>query len=322
VSTVLFDEDRAYRVLSDIALAYRTQRQLYSRVHARECSAPQHKHIPPGVHKASPEHQIFLFLTTLITYASETDAGFRQSVRLYAQWPEYFGPELCKVSQSTLAHSLRRVGFVRPMQGAEYWHTSGSTLFREYGASPLEILRVESVDAFIAKKRSMRKKLGYGALAGIGPKIFSLMALFFEELGLLDEVPGAFPVDLHVQRICISTGIVQSTGRVHATYLAEFLRPRLYALCNKLGIRPFDLAHALWFLGNRVCTRCRDVEGLASVCPAMTQCDGAIPSHLYGNKGLWDFSLPRHQKGSMQYSLFENDPTSMLDLAEHGRNRP
>ncbi len=321
MSTLIFDQVRAVEVLSMLSSAYLEQRMLYERVNSSLLSAPQQAHIPKDIIKGSRAHQIFLFFTTVITYASESDMGFRQSVDLYNRFPEYFGEELLHLDVSDVSTALLSVGFVRPNQGAGYWHGSGTSLYREFGGEPREFFSVSGVDEFLQRKKQMSKKFGREALPGIGPKIFSLMSLFFEELGIIPEMPGAFPVDLHVQRIMISCGIVQGSGRVPASEVAEFIRPRLYAHCVTHGIRPLDLSHALWFLGNRVCTVCRHVEGLPMVCPVEQLCGGAIPSMIYGRKGLWDLDAVRHRKGSLQSSLFDFDSEVVLDKAHHGRRR-
>jgi endonuclease III len=319
MNSVRFNAERAERILSEAHDMYMKERLLYSRVGIER--APQNTCIPQGVTRGSFAHGLFLYFTTLITYASESEMGFRQSARLFENHPHLFSEELLRVDVGHVGKHLREVGFVRPEQGAKYWHGSGVTLVREYDNDPLQIFAVENVDEFLSKKAILRKRLGKDGLPGIGPKIFSLMALFFEELGLIGEMPGAFPVDLHVQRICISLGIVEGGGIIDATFLAEFLRPKIYDICRRLGMRPLNLSHALWFLGNRVCTRCSLVEGIEHVCPVVHHCGGAIPSLIYARKGKWNFDAPRLQKGSPQYSIFDDNPEVLLDAAQDGRRR-
>lgn len=307
----------AKRVFWEAHEAYTNGRLLYSRIRLE--LAPQNTCIPQGVAKGSREHISFLYFTTLITYAADSDMVFRQSLRLFGEKPSIFSEKLLGLGVKHVSRCLGEVGFIRPEQGALYWHGSGTTLFQEYQGDPLRLLAVRSVDEFLLKKQALKKQCGEEKLPGIGPKIFSLMALFFEELGLSREMPGAFPVDLHVQRFCISTGIAEGRGIVGAASFAEFLRPRIYEICRELGMRPLDLSHALWFLGNRVCTRCPLVEGLQYVCPVASRCGGAIPSLIYSRKGKWNLDAPRLEKGSRQSSLFDDEPEMLLDAAEHGR---
>lgn len=319
MNTVRFITERAERVFLEAHEAYMNKRLLYGRVNARFGSAPQNMHIPEGVAKGSFEHTLFLFFTTIITYASDSDMGFRQSVFLFENFRHLFTEGLTAMSIAEVGDCLRQAGFVRPQQGALYWHGSGTALFCEYQGEPLRFLDVRSVEEFLLKKETLRKRLRREALPGIGPKIFSLMSLFFEELGLISEMSGAFPVDLHVQRICISLGIIEGGGTVYAASLAEYLRPRIYDVCQRLEMKPIDLSHALWFLGNRVCTRCSLVEGIEHICPIVHFCGGAISSLIYSRKGKWNLDVPRLEKGSRQFSLFDHDTEVLLDAAERGR---
>lgn len=324
MSGIRFNTERAERIFSEAHDAYVGERFLYSRVNTRYGFAPQNVHIPKEVKKGSHEHALFLFFTTVMMYASDSDMGFRQSVRLFEAYRYLFTEKIIDVDVPHVGNYLHEIGFVRPNQGAEYWHGSGATLFNHYEGKPLRVLSVQDVDEFLVKKRELEKRLGAESLPGIGPKIFSLMAIFFEELGLIDEMPGAFPADLHVQRICISLGIVEGSGIVYAAKLAEFLRPRIYDICRRLSMRPVDLSHALWFLGNRVCTRCPLVEGIEHVCPIVRHCGGAIPSLIYSRKGKWDLDTPRLPKGNgqqknRQSSVFEHNSQVILDVAQHGR---
>lgn len=317
MKNVRFNVRRAEKVFLEACGAYREQRLLFSRAGIE--NAPQNTAVPGNVERGSFPHAVFLYFTTLITYASDSDMVFKQSVHLFEKYQYLFSEKLLEISVEEIGERFREVGFVRPKQGAGYWYGSGRTLFSEYQGEPLRLFAVENVDEFLLKKRALKKRFGKEALPGIGPKIFSLMAIFFHELGLIPEMPGAFPVDLHVQRICIAQGIIEGNGVSFAAPLAEFLRPRIYEVCERLGMRTLDLSHALWLLGHLGCTICPFVEGIEHVCPIASSCGGAPPSLLYARKGKWNLDAPRLRKGSIQSSLFLDNPEVILDVAQHGR---
>ena len=113
----------------------------------------------------------------------------------------------------------------------------------------------------------------------------------------MPHIRGAFPVDLHVQRIFISSNVVMGAGTMDAAEIAEFIRVRLSELCYELDIKPLDLSHALWFLGNKLCTKCDKVKGIKSGCPVEEMCSGGIPSLSYNKTGRWELDVPRKEKG-------------------------
>ncbi|OHA80722.1 MAG: hypothetical protein A2675_02405 [Candidatus Yonathbacteria bacterium RIFCSPHIGHO2_01_FULL_51_10] len=304
-AAVTVHHDRLHEVLRQLVDAYLSKKYLYTEFHAHNGSAPQHWGIPRGVVAGSLEHRLFLFFTTVLTIRSESDAVFRQMVRLYKEQPVLFDPQVAGVMElSEVQALLKDVGYIHPNQGASRWIVCAGGLGRRFGGDPLNIfLGRKSIDEVY---RSIQMKGGKKLLSGFGPKLLSLLALFYEELELVPCLEGVFPVDLHVQRICITLGIVTGSGIVDAAYtLAEVLRTALWEACRDMGINPFDAAHAFWFLGSKGCWQCHRVSGIEQVCPLASECSGNHASTaLYHRKGRWDFDDQRRRpKGVQQGAL-------------------
>ena len=137
-----------------------------------------------------------------------------------------------------------------------------------------------------------KKKKGENVFPGLGPKLASLLSLFYEELGLMPHLKGTFPVDVHIMSQCIGTGIISfSNGYVNASALAEIIRKQMTELCYCSAIKTtLNISHAMWFLGNELCYKyCgRKIKGLPSLlCPIFDCCKGRPSTRIYRARGKW-----------------------------------
>lgn len=282
-----FDKRRAKRLLIDRLFgAYDYETHLFEYVHAKNGDAPQHKYWPADTEKGSCKHQVFLFFATLLTYRSGSEEWFRQCTALFDRNKDLFFRKVLEMDMKTIENHLRTAEFVHPIAAAKYWKENARTLFDVYGGDPLKIFSEGTISGIIKTKRESKGNL----LQGYGPKLLSLLALFYEELGLIKSISDAFPCDLHVQNQCISLGLVKAeSNTVDAYKLADFLRINLSNLCNKNGVSALDLSHAMWFLGNRVCIDCNRRRRISErLCPIMDCCGGRMPTQLYRRRGKWN----------------------------------
>lgn len=282
-----FNREKARELFGVIYGAYLGHKNLFKWVHADNGDAPQHKYVPVGVERGSLKHQQFLFFCSLITYSSQSEQGIQQCLKIYEAYPEIFCRKV-DGSVGWLQDIFNSGGFIYPNAIAERWHGSNITLFQKYDGDPLTIfVGKNSIDGVLSGK----KEKGRNLLPGFGPKLLSLLALWYEELGLI-SLRGAFPCDVHIQNQSLGLGIAVSTeNRFRTTGFAEFLRREISAVCEENGFRPLLLSHALWFLGARLCIRCRKKRVLtAFLCPVFTFCSGRVSTKLYRHKGEWDLS--------------------------------
>lgn len=281
-----FDKRRAKKLLIDRLFgAYYGETHLFKYVHAKNGDAPQHKYWPADVKKGSYEHQVFLFFATLLTYRSGSEEWFRQCAALFGRSRFMFFREVLEMDFKMIESHLRTAEFVHPAAAARYWKENARTLFNAYGGDPLKIFSNGTIRGVMKLKKESRGNL----FPGYGPKLLSLLALFYIELDLIDPVADAFPCDLHVQNQCISLGLVKAESNMIDAYkLADFLRINLSDLCNKNGVSALDLSHAMWFLGNRICIECNRKRRISErLCPIMDCCGGRISTLMYRKKGKW-----------------------------------
>lgn len=293
-----FEEQRAVRLLRVIYDAYMNGTHLFRYVHSKNGDAPQQKFIPDSMVRGSKEHLMFLFFANLLTYHSSSDMGFSQVRRVYELAPEAFSEQGITRSENFIRSLLDEVGFIYPTEGARRWQLSGGDLFRRYGGDPTAIFQGQNIRGVVALMNEVERREKRKLLVGFGPKLLSLLALFYEEVGAIEYVEGAFPVDLHVQAECLGLGLVKpSIQMVNATLLAEYLRERIATICRNEQMAALDLSHAMWFLGSRVCSLvCKRKPAQAEVlCPVYQECAGRVSTKAYAKKGKWDLekkSLP------------------------------
>jgi endonuclease III len=312
-----FRRKRAEEVLFPILDAYRHKAYLYRVYHHQQ--APQNKSIPKDVMRGSREHVVWLFYVALMNVRSRSKYIFKRAVLLHKKYPELFREEVLSLDPVDIANRLRDVGgFAYPRQWAVRWRKCSDTLFGMYHGDPIAIFSdAPTVNAFLDMKRSHKNQW----LCGYGPKIYSLFSLFCEELGLIDHIVEAIPVDEHLQRICITTGILECyqldgvnkrrrVDIVDAASIAEFLRRKLTKFCYKHGINVGELAHALWFLGSEACYICHMLDTLELVCPVCDLCSGPLETKRYTNERIWEVSN-RKRKGSTRAQRTFSDPSFM-----------
>ncbi|HUY62618.1 MAG TPA: hypothetical protein VMV50_02425 [Candidatus Paceibacterota bacterium] len=301
-----FDRPRAEAVFGTILEAYGARSHLYRLVHGANDDAPQRKFRPANVIPGSRDDLIRLYFAALTDRRQLSNEVYKTHARLWITHEWLYREEVLRrfSSWKELARILRHEKVGVPEESARNWLLCADTLYRMFGGNPLQLYRENSIDGTLAWKRSEERRCGFDALRGFGPKILSLLAMFYEELGVLPHVEGAFPVDVHIQRICISTSVVRGVGVAKSAAIVEFLRPQLCEVCYARRWKPLNLAHALWFIGNRECTRCHLLKDVHVRCPLYAACGGTPDSRAYFRRGEWDFDAPRRPKGFPVKLLF------------------
>ncbi len=277
--------------------------------------APQWVHRPPALEFASPEHRRWLF------FAASTDVR-EDSHSVYAThralWEDHRSPlpfrgaarstrELYEESVLTWeredyisALAKSRIG--NPRRNIDWWGRRARTLWGEWGGDPYGMFSSGSIDGFLAWKDAARSDL----LPGVGPKIASLISIFLEETGL-PGVPDAFPVDVHVQSIALSLGLLEFAreGPVLNDALERTLRKGIAELSREEGWSRVHLSHALWFRGHHGCRGCSRRREMPLHCPVYSDCRGRYASGPYFRMGLWMPHVPPAPRGG---DRVEGDP--------------
>ena len=301
---MVVDKERAREVLDTLYTAYVRGEKLFQHVN-REMHAPQRKYFPFGVEARSLGRQRWLFFAAMTDRREVSDRVYESHARLSEKHPELYTEDVVKMSSVQIEALLKSEKVGSPGQSAKYWPRCAETLFGSFAGDPLLLYRGRTINDILDFKRSQCES----NLPGFGPKILSLLALFYEELGVMEMPVDAFPVDVHVQRFAISNGIIKSSGKVLNEEVERILRPLLCEIVLEKGWSALEMSHAIWFLGNRLCSGCYRDSIPKILCPSYGHCGGSISTITYFRRGFWDLGVERHRKGgSSNFALPESSP--------------
>ncbi len=285
------DEERAVRVIRPLCASFRSGSIV------KERDAVQWKYIPPGMEGGSRIWQQWIFFATLTDRREDSKYVYESHTRMWIDYPELYLPIVVGIPPKEIELILRKYKVGCPEDSSKYWPRCAQTLFQEFGGDPRRMFRLGDttpIEDILTFKRCFP---GRDPLPGFGPKISSLLAIYYAERKLIKIPTDAFPVDLHVMRFLISTGIVRGTGVVENQWLASIVRKLLCRVVKRLGISAIDASHAIWFRGNRGCTRCYKVRAMPKLCPVYNECGGAIRTSPSREDGVWRLDDLRHRRG-------------------------
>lgn len=291
------DRQRAKIIIPIIYEAYEKRTHLFRWIRT-ETHAPQHKYVPAGMEKGSPEHSLFLFFCILLTYRSSSDKWFEQCVEMRRKYPQLFTDYVLEATIGEIQQALKEVGYIYHQSGAYRWKGSGDDLFKKYLGNPTLIYQdANSISEIIEKKSRLSN--GRSFLTGYGPKLLSLLMILYYELGLVEKYfPDAFPADVHIQNQCLSAGIVRSSKKIiNSTLLAEHLRELIAETCSRESLSVLKLSHAMWFTGSLLCVHCNSLRPAVrkECCSLEKFCQGRINTDSYHKKGKWDLREKNNQ---------------------------
>jgi len=300
---VTIDKTHAKKVVGEIFSDYLANKKLFTYV--RRSDAPQTKHCPEDIQKGSLKHAQWLFFAAMTDRREVSERVYAAHKQLWGKYESllYTRPLLPLITTATdIVSFLIEEGIGMPDTSSKSWVACSSTLFGELRGNPTKLYEAGSIDAIVAQKD------GAWHLPGFGPKLLSLLALFYHEVDLIQLPKDAFPVDVHVQRFALSTGIVTTKEKISSTALEKILRPLLSTICHEEDWPILEVAHALWFLGNRLCTGCSRNSESAFFCPAYAACKGPVNTWGYFKKGAWDQGDRYPRGGDRPFGISENTP--------------
>ena len=244
---------------------------------------------PREVEKGSLAHILFLTLTVSIDYQRDAVALWRSSRQTFEDTATRYllDPKSLhdasprQITTDMQIHKLSK----KPKKDAHIWRTVGVTFFKKWGGDPrnflqscnwdsLAILERLKEDTHIYNKRSVTD---YPYLRGpkIGPLWLRMLRdnAGIEQLKALDKVP--IPVDIHVARATLATGVIRGNVKAQLYDLFEDIRTAWAESVKGLNVkdRPMialDVDEPLWHLSKYGCTY-RDREN--GVCPVSGQCE-------------------------------------------------
>ncbi len=234
--------------------------------------------IPNSITKGSLDHLLFITLTTSIDYQRDAPALWESSRKTFDD-PEtryLFNPKLLhETPLSKIVEDMQKYKLAKkPRKDAIIWRTVGVTFYKKWEGDPRNFLKSCDWDSPLILSRLRNSthlynnKLvpDYPYLRGfkIGPLWLRMLRdnLGIKELKNLEKVP--IPVDVHIARATLTTGIIR--GRIKCSFneMFEHIRKAWFESVNGLSInnRPMialDVDEPLWHLSKYGCSK-RNME--------------------------------------------------------------
>ena len=245
--------------------------------------------LPKGMKKGSLEHLMFITLTVAIDYQRDANALWLVSRKTWED-PEtryLFNPEaLNRAPPRIIANDMQKYGLSKKQKkDANIWRTVGVTFLKKWEGNPhkylescewdsLEILNRLKGDTHIYHGKPVPD---YPYLRGnkIGPLWLRMLRdnVGINRLKNLKSVP--IPVDIHVARSTLATGVVSGQFSGTLTDLFEHIRGAWFKSVDGLKVKTrkmiaLDVDEPLWHLSKYGCTH-RDKE--SGHCPLIAKCE-------------------------------------------------
>lgn len=244
---------------------------------------------PSGVLKGSLEHILFITLTVSIDYQRDAPTLWKSSRETFKD-PKtryLYKPEsLHETPFRQIIENMQKYKLSKkPHKDANIWRTVGSTFYKKWKGDPRNFLKDCNWDSLTILKRlkndshlyNKRRIPDFPYLRG--PKIGSLwLRMLRDNVGItklinLQRVP--IPVDIHVARATLATGVVRGKFKGGLDELFEYIRKAWFESVKDLTIKKkdiiaLDLDEPLWHLSKYGCANRDKINGH---CPVYSRCD-------------------------------------------------
>lgn len=244
---------------------------------------------PAGVVRGSLEHIFFITLTVSIDYQRDASSLWESSRKTFnnPKMRYLFDPKgLYETSFQKIVGDMQNYKLSKkPKKDARIWRTIGVTFYKKWNSNPLNFLQDCNWDAPTILRRLIndthlyngRQVSDYPYLRG--PKIGPLwLRILRDNAGItqlrnLDKVP--IPVDRHVARATLTTGIVKGQFKGKLDEIFEYIRKAWFESVKGLSIKnremiALDMDESLWHLSKYGCTKRDKITGH---CPLYHKCE-------------------------------------------------
>ena len=255
--------------------------------------------LPKGITRGSLEHLFFITLTVAIDYQRDANVLWEVSRKTWED-PDtqyLFDPEALHLTHyKKVTNDLQKYGLSKkPKKDANIWRTVGITFYKKWNSDPamflescgwesLEILYRLKTDTHIFYSKPVPD---YPYLRGdkIGPLWLRMLRdnVGITKLKNLEKVP--IPVDIHVARATLCTGIVKGHYSGNLTGLFDYVREAWSESVKglKLKSRPMialDVDEPLWHLSKYGCTKRKKESGRCHLIPECEAGDFCIKGRV------------------------------------------
>ncbi len=268
---ITIDEERFDTVFRLIFGAYANRTGIFAR-HQAETLGPQFLYRPSGVDTGSKHHLYWLALVAFSDRRTNSSTLYRNFAKLFSRnrrlFEVGFYPSIRRMTQL-----FRKYKIALPVGEIALFLERKRHLDDFFDGDPIRIYDgVSDIEELMVKLKKMAKERDIkNPFPGAKMKIFSLLAMFLSEITTL-QFKDVVPIDVWVQSICVSTGVIGGSGKVKVWKLERQLRPimtRLFAEFRHVK----GAMNATWIHGKSLCTNCSRIN-MCTVCPVFHLCKG------------------------------------------------
>jgi len=239
---------------------------------------------PHSLIRGSLDHIFFITLTVSIDYQRDSPSSWESSRKTFDD-PEtryLFDPKLLhetpfrKIGEDMQKYKLSR----KPQKDANTWRTVGVTFYKKWKGDPRNFLQDCNWNSPLILRRLRDDKHIYSGRQVSdfpylrGPKIGPLwLRMLRDNVGItqlenLENVP--IPVDIHIARATLATGIVRGQFRGRLDEVFEYIRKAWFESVKGLSIKnremiALDVDEPLWHLSKYGCTNRDKTIGYCSL---------------------------------------------------------
>lgn len=240
--------------------------------HSAAAVGPQRIYQPKCVERGSRDHLYWLALVAFSDKRTNSTVLYRNFARMFERNKTLFErgryPSLRRMTEL-----FRKYQIALPVMEIAFFIERKRHLDELFDGDPLR-LYVGSKDS-VSLMKNLRHIARQNGIQNIFPgakaKIFSLLAMFLREFQELD-FSDVVPVDVWVQSIAASTGVLVGSGHIVSQTLERRLRPLLAeAFVAHRSVE--GAANATWIVGKFGCTHCHRLS-MKDRCPVYELCQG------------------------------------------------
>jgi hypothetical protein len=273
---ITIDEERFKEVFGQIFSAYKARSHGFADTHADNLG-PQRIYYPKCVKVGNRDHLYWLTLVALSDRRTNSTMLYRNFARMFNRNKKLFIQGYYP-SHRKMERLFRTYKIAVPVGDIALFLEKKRHLDELFNGDPFAIYNgVGNIDDLLIKARRIAKLRGIDLpFPGAKEKIFTLLAMFLSELTDL-QFDDLIPIDVWVQSIATSTGVLKGEGIIKFRVLERLLRPNMRKLFSGFKDVP-GAANATWILGKSMCTHCagRDMK---DICPIYDMCKGPFRRH-------------------------------------------
>lgn len=274
-------------------------------------------HLPEGIIYGSRDHALFLFFAAWLNrYGKPAAALISQAGLLWGRNSAVIDP--LQPEPSNFEQEIQRVGPFGHQrdEGVANWRLCRKLLKELYAGDPRNIflLSIRATHNRTLLPSTVRHifRRSIVSFPGIGPKIFALMMIFFQEVDWPEDQKdwaairkvAVVPVDSWIMREMAQWGLVQTFSSDDRKVVGPKLTRFLIRFCEEEKIDHIELTHLLFYLGSEVCATARKrrtwsgmLDYCQSSCPACRFCTHFVPASGFEGDGHgmmgWKAAIPR-----------------------------